>query len=153
MRIYNRRDFNAGLLFMAIGTYFATYGQDYSRGTANSMGPGYFPALLAVIMLALGLIVFVMAFLKVEEQEPPEATDWRGILLVLGAVLSFASLLPVAGFLIAVLALVGLASAASSESKPKETAALAVALVVFAIAVFGYGLALQFPIIPPLLAN
>jgi hypothetical protein len=94
-----------------------------------------------------------MAFLKVEEQEPPEATDWRGLVLVLGAVLAFALLLPVAGFLIAVLALVSLASAASGESKPKEIAALAVALVVFAIAVFGYGLELQFPIIPPLLVD
>lgn len=138
---------------MAIGAYFAIYAQDYSLGTANRMGPGYFPTLLAVIMLALGLIVFVMAFLKVEEQEPPEATDWRGVLLVLGAVLSFALLLPVAGFLIALLALVSLAAAASSESKPKETAVLVVALVVFAIAVFGYGLELQFPIIPPFLAD
>jgi hypothetical protein len=146
MRIYNRRDFNAGLLFMAIGAYFAIYAQEYSLGTANRMGPGYFPTLLAVI-------VFVMAFLKVEEQEPPEATDWRGILLVLGAVLSFAMLLPIAGFLISVLVLVGLAGAASKESKPKETAILAVALVIFAIAVFGYGLELQFPIIPPMLAN
>jgi hypothetical protein len=153
MRIYNRRDFNAGLFFMAIGVYFAIYAQDYSLGTANRMGPGYFPALLAVIMLALGLTVLVMAFLKVEEQEPPEATDWRGLVLVLGAVLAFALLLPVAGFLIAVLALVSLASAASGESKPKEIAALAVALVVFAIAVFGYGLELQFPIIPPLLVD
>ncbi|MFY8184390.1 MAG: tripartite tricarboxylate transporter TctB family protein [Polynucleobacter sp.] len=90
MRIYNRRDFNAGLFFMAIGVYFAIYAQDYSLGTANRMGPGYFPALLAVIMLALGLTVLVMAFLKVEEQEPPEATDWRGLVLVLGAVLAFA---------------------------------------------------------------
>ena len=153
MRIYNRRDFNAGLLFIAIGAYFAIYAQEYSIGTANRMGPGYFPTLLAVIMLALGLIVCVMTFLKVEEQEPPEATDWRGVLLVLGAVLAFALLLPVAGFLISVLVLVGLAGAASKESKPKETAILAVALVFFAIAVFGYGLELQFPIIPPMLVN
>ena len=153
MRIYNRRDFNAGLLFIAIGAYFAIYAQEYSIGTANRMGPGYFPTLLAIIMLALGLIVFVMAFLEAEEQEPPEATDWRGVLLVLGAVLSFALLIPVAGFLIAVLALVGLSAAASKESKPKETALLAVGLVIFGIIVFGFGLELQFPIIPPMLVN
>ena len=153
MRIYNRRDFNAGLLFIAIGVYFAIYAQEYSVGTANHMGPGYFPTLLTVIMLALGLVVFVMAFLKVEEQESPEATDWRGLLLVLGAVFAFALLLPVAGLLISVPVLVGLAGAASKESKPKETAILAVALVFFTIAVFGYGLELQFPIIPPMLVN
>ncbi len=151
MRIYNRRDFNAGLLFIAIGAYFAIYAQEYSIGTANRMGPGYFPALLTVIMLVLGLIVFVMAFLKVKEQESPEATDWRSVLLVLGAVLAFALLLPVAGFLISVLMLVGLSGAASKESKPKEMAILAGALAFLAIGVFGYGLELRFPIVPPMM--
>ena len=153
MRIYNRRDFNAGLLFMAIGTYFGIYARDYSLGTATRMGPGYFPTLLAVIMFALGLIVFVMAFLKVEEQEPPEPADWRGFGLILGAVFLFATVLPFAGFIIAVLLLVGLSAAASKESRPKESVVLAIALVIFGLAVFGYGLELQFPVIPTIFSK
>jgi len=153
MRIYNRRDFNAGLLFMAIGAFFGIYARDYSLGTATRMGPGYFPTLLAVIMFALGLIVFVMAFLKAEEQEPPESTDWRGFGLILGAVFLFSIVLPFAGFIIAVLLLVGLSALASQESKPKETVILAVAMVMFGLAVFGYGLELQFPVIPTIFSK
>ena len=153
MRIYNRRDFNAGLLFMAIGAFFGIYARDYSLGTATRMGPGYFPTLLAVIMFALGLIVFVMAFLKAEEQEPPEPTDWRGFGLILGAVFLFSMVLPFAGFIIAVLLLVGLSALASHESKPKETVMLAVAMVIFGLAVFGYGLELQFPVIPTIFSK
>jgi hypothetical protein len=149
MKIHNRRDFNAGLMFIVIGLFFLVYAQDYSMGTANRMGPAFFPTMLSGIMLLLGLIVLVMAFLPVEEQEPPPPTDWRGFGLVLAGVFSFAVLLPVAGFLITVLALVGIAAAASHESKKRETVFLATGLVILGVVVFGYGLELQFPILPP----
>ena len=151
MKIYNKRDFNAGLMFLAIALSFGIYAQDYSIGTASRMGPAYFPILLAVIMGILGVIVLVMAFLKVEGQDPPEPTDWRGMGLVLASVAIFGLILPYAGFLIAVMALVGLSATASDESKRMETVWLAIALAVMGIAVFGYGLELQFPILPPAL--
>ena len=153
MKIYNKRDFNAGLMFIVIGVFFMVYAQEYSMGTANRMGPAFFPTLLAGIMLLLGVTVLVMAFLPVEEQEPPPPTDWRGFGLVLGAILAFAILLPVAGFLLAVLVLVGIAAAASHESKRRETVILALGLVLLGIGVFGYGLELQFPILPPVLTH
>ena len=149
MRIYNRRDFYAGIMFVLIGAFFGLYAQDYSMGTANRMGPGYFPTLLSGIMLFLGLMVLIMAFLPKETQEPPEKTDWRGFGLVLVSVGGFALLLPVAGFLIAVCFLVFLAAAASEESNKKETVILAIVLAIVGITVFGYGIELQFPILPP----
>jgi nitric oxide reductase large subunit len=149
MRIYNRRDFYSGILFVFIGAFFGLYAQDYSLGTASRMGPGYFPTLLAGIMLFLGVIVLVMAFLPKEAQDPPEPTDWRGVGLVLVSVASFALLLPIAGFLIALCALVFLSAAASHESSKKETVLLAIALAVVGVGVFGYGIELQFPILPP----
>lgn len=153
MKIYNKRDFNAGLMFLAVALFFGFYAQDYSMGTATRMGPGYFPTLLAIIMGALGLIVLVMAFLKVEEQEPPEPTDYRGMGLILASVLAFGLILPYAGFLVAVFVLVAMAAAASNESKRIETVILAVALALLGVAVFGYGLELQFPVLPPSLTN
>jgi len=82
MRIYNRRDFYAGIMFVLIGAFFGIYAQDYSLGTANRMGPGYFPTLLAGIMLFLGVAVLVMAFLPKEAPRPPGsnglARNWLG---------------------------------------------------------------------------
>ncbi|MBU3725362.1 MAG: tripartite tricarboxylate transporter TctB family protein [Burkholderiaceae bacterium] len=153
MKIQNRRDFNAGLMFILIGLFFGIYSLDYSLGSANRMGPGYFPLLLAIIMGVLGLIVLVMSFAPADAQEPPGPTDWRGIGLILASVLLFGLLLPYAGFLIAVVALVFLAATGSQESRTKETALLAIGLVVLGIGVFGYGLELQFPILPPLLTQ
>lgn len=153
MKIYNKRDFNAGLMFIVIGVFFMIYAQDYSMGTANRMGPAYFPTMLSGIMLLLGVTILIMAFLPVEQQEPPPPTDWRGFGLVLGAVMSFAVLLPFAGFLLSVLALVGISASASPESKRRETVILAIGLMLLGIAVFGYGLELQFPILPPALIH
>lgn len=150
MKIYNKRDFNAGLLFLAVALFFGVYSQDYSMGTATRMGPGYFPTLLAIILGLLGLIVLVMAFLKAETQEPPESTDWRGMGLVLASVLLFGLILPYGGFLIAVTVLVFLSATASQESKKVETVILATALAVLGVVVFGYGLELQFPVLPPI---
>lgn len=153
MRIHNRRDFNAGLMFLAIGGGFAVLAQDYSMGTPTRMGPGYFPFLLAAIMLFLGAIVLVMSFVPADAEEPPGATDWRGIGLVLASVLLFALLLPVAGFLLAVLALVFVSALASHEFRWKETLGLAIALIALGVGVFGYGLELQFSVLPPALVH
>jgi hypothetical protein len=62
----------------------------------------------------------------------------------------FALLLPYTGFIIAVLALVFLSATGSEESKVKETALLATGLLALGVGVFGYGLELQFPILPPI---
>lgn len=153
MKIYNRRDFNAGLMFIVVGLFFAIYARDYSMGSANRMGPGYFPMLLSAICAVLGLAVLIMAFLPKEAQEPPEPTDWRGMGLVLSSVLLFGVLLPYAGFLIAVLSMVFLSSTASHESKKLETLLLAIALVTLGVTVFGYGLELQFSVLPPALSR
>lgn len=149
MKIHNRRDFNAGLLFLGIGVFFGAYATDYGMGTGQNMGPGYFPFILAAIMVILGAIVLIMAFLPAEKQDPPEPTDWRGLGLVLGSVLLFAVALPYAGFLISVIGLVSVAAMASDESKRLETVFLALALMVLSVAVFSYGLEMQFPVFPP----
>lgn len=153
MKIHNKRNLNAGLLFIAIGALFATYSLDYPMGTANRMGSGYFPMLLSWILLTLGAGVLGMAFMQRESQVPPEPTDRRGLALVLGAVVLFASMLPYAGFVLSVFALVGVASLASAESRPVETLILAAVLAALGVAVFGVGLELQFPIWPPVLQH
>jgi len=72
MKIYNRRDFNAGLMFLAIGLGFGMYSLEYSLGTATRMGPGYFPLMLSIIVGVLGLIVLVMSFIPADESKTKE---------------------------------------------------------------------------------
>ncbi|MFM8631398.1 MAG: hypothetical protein ACKODQ_08055, partial [Betaproteobacteria bacterium] len=54
------------------------------------------------------------------------------------------------GLVVALLALVFLSATGSDEYKTKETALLAIGLLALGVGVFGYGLELQFPILPPI---
>jgi hypothetical protein len=153
MRIHNRADFNAGVLFLAIAAFFAIYNLEYPIGTATRMGPGYFPLLLCGIMTLLGVITLAMSLSPKDAEDPPGPTDWRGMGLVLASVFLFAMLLPVAGFLISVMTLVILASTASREFNLKTSLILGVVLVLLGYGVFGYGLELRFSILPPALTQ
>ena len=43
MNIRNKKDFGAGIMYMAFGLFFALNALNYKMGTAAKMGPGYFP--------------------------------------------------------------------------------------------------------------
>jgi putative tricarboxylic transport membrane protein len=52
------------------------------------MGPGYFPFLMAVVLLVLGVGTTVEGLIRAGE--PPSGTNLRGIALVTGGVMVFA---------------------------------------------------------------
>lgn len=49
------RDIWAGLVFVAIGLVALSQIRSYPIGTLTAMGPGYFPLILSVLLIALGL--------------------------------------------------------------------------------------------------
>ena len=55
----DRKDFNAGVLYIVIGAFFAIFAKNYPMGTAVRMGPAYFPTILGWILVVLGLIILV----------------------------------------------------------------------------------------------
>ena len=46
MKIKNPKDFWAGLMFSAFGSFFVIAARNYRMGNATSMGPAYFPTVL-----------------------------------------------------------------------------------------------------------
>lgn len=146
----------AGLMFIAFGAAFLLLSFDYDLGNSRRMGPAFFPLALAVIQTVLGLIVLVGSFSGPStdpDDAPSGPTNWRGLLLICGSVLLFAQLLPMAGFLISVVALVLLSSTASSESTWKERILLAVVLAAFSTLVFKIGLEMPLQLLPPALST
>jgi Tripartite tricarboxylate transporter TctB family len=53
------KDFFAGLIFIGFGLAAIIIGSNYSLGTAARMGPGYFPRILGIVLLLLGLRAIV----------------------------------------------------------------------------------------------
>lgn len=153
MTLKHTQDLFAGSLFLAVGMFFLWFGQDYELGSTRSMGPAFFPSLLSLIQMLLGLAVLASAFL--DHDTPPEPTgpsDWRGLALICGSVILFALLLPRTGFLVASALLVTLSSLASPETSWRERILLALGLTTFCVLIFRVGLEMHFPLIPPSLS-
>lgn len=132
------KDLWSGLIFMAVGLAAVGIGRDYGMGTANRMGPAYFPSVLGTLLTVIGLIMVVRALLHGGEAVGPLA--WRGLALVLSAVLLFASLIQGAGLLIALPLLVLVSALGSTLFKPVPAILLAIGMTVFSSLVFIKGL-------------
>jgi len=79
------------------------------------MGPGYFPTILGILMLILGILVALPALKPHAEETHVEKIGWRGLLVILGAVALYAFLLPRAGFVVSLIGLIVLSAMGSKE--------------------------------------
>ena len=144
--IKHQKDFWAGVLYVAFGTAAIVIALDYPLGTANRMGPGYFPRGLGTLMIVLGLILVGRSFkLKGEAIGFP---TFKPLLIVLGSVAVFGLVAPLGGLVIATILLVFLSSTASHEFRWKEAVIASIALAIFTVIAFSYGLKLQLPVWP-----
>lgn len=146
------RDVAGGLLVMALGLGFLLLGRELGTGSSFRMGPGYFPTILSLLMAALG---GVMAFLAWRAPHPEDAfrhVPWRGLVLVIGAVLFFGFTLRGLG-LAPVLVVVVLATAwASRYASTKASVPLALGIAAFCTLLFIRGLGLPLPLLGPWLS-
>ena len=148
MLIRSPKDFWAGLLFAALGVGAIAVGSRYSLGTAARMGPGYFPRILGILLIVLGLIITFRGVQATGDAVPK--WHWRPTLTILGAVVLFGLIVAKIGVAISTVVLIVAASAASHEFRPKEAVVAGVLLSALAVGVFVIGLSLQLPIWPVL---
>jgi len=146
MRIGHPKDFWSGLLFVGIGAFALIYGTKYTVGTAARMGPGYFPRILGILMVVIGLILTFRSLRS--KGDPVPGWKWRPTILVLGSVVMFGAIVKDVGMAISTVLLILVASAASHEFRWKESLISGVALAALAVGVFVVGLSLQLPIWP-----
>lgn len=137
---------------------FAWGATTYNVGSGARMGPGYFPLYLGLLMVILGAVITFKA-LVVEAMDGGKIGKWawKPLFFVILANLVFGALL--AGFLngfafrgmgliIAIYALVFIASMAESGWRFKPTFILATILAAGSYVAFVLALKLQFPVWP-----
>ena len=146
IRITNPKDFWAGVLFVALGVGTIVIGSRYALGTAARMGPGYFPRILGILLIALGGIIALRATRT--EGPPLPQFHWRPVVVVLGSVVLFGAIVRWVGVALSTVILIVAASAASREFRPRESLVAGVLLAALAVGVFVIGLKLQLPIWP-----
>ena len=62
MRIRSPKDFWSGLVFIAIAVAFMALAARYRLGTAEKMGPGFFPIMIGIVQAGLGAILLGRSF-------------------------------------------------------------------------------------------
>lgn len=153
MKIRHAQNFWSGAMFVAFGLAFALGARNYDLGTAQRMGPAYFPMMLGALLALLGAIVMLRALIDKGADGAIERFHFAPLLSVLGAVAAFALLLRPAGLVIALGALIGIGALGSHVRRWREIVALGVALAVLVPAVFVRGLGLVIPLWPAFLAH
>jgi hypothetical protein len=153
MRIKNQKDFWAGVLFLALGAFFAGFGLQYRIGTAAQMGPGYFPTALGVIVILLGMVTLVSGLSSKAAAEKGDKSHWPTLLLILGSIVLFGLLFRPLGLIVSLFLLVATSSYASHEFSWGATLLNAAVLIAICLVVFVWGLNLQFQLWPSFIGN
>lgn len=131
-----------GAIFIGFGAFFALQSYGLDLGTTFRMGPGYFPLVLAIVLILLGSVIFLRAT-RVQE-DAIGAIAWRGIFFILPAPIFFGLTVRGLGFVPALFFSALIAAFASHKMSPLMAVAISAAITVFSVAVFNYGLGLPF---------
>jgi hypothetical protein len=109
------------------------------------MGPAYFPTLLSVLLMGIGVISVLRSFLK--SGTPIGVVAWKGLLLIVASTLLFGVIVRGAGLLLALPLLVIGSALASSRFSWKTSLLEAAGITVFCILIFLKGLGVPLPIL------
>ncbi len=129
-------------IFIAFGLFFAIQSLGLDIGTAFRMGPGYFPLLLAGVLILLGLVILFQATRF--DSEPVGPLAWRGMLFILPAPIFFGLTVRGLGLVPALFFSALIAAFASHRMKPGVALIVAAGLTLFAAVVFSYALGLPY---------
>lgn len=153
MKIRNPKNFWSGVMFFALGLGFALFAQNYDMGTAQRMGPAYFPTVLGALLALLGLGIAIGGLAREGHDGKIDKFHFGPIAWIIGAIVAFGVLLRPAGLVVALVALVTISMFGSHEFKWKEAAAVSFVMGVIVYLVFIYGLKLTIPVWPAFIEN
>ena len=145
-KVCTSKDFYAGLMFIFFGAFAVVVSQNYPMGSAERMGPGYFPIILGGCLALIGLIVAGRGLCF--STEVIEPWSFRPLILILGSVVAFAFLVEPFGLIVATLVLVVISFLGGWEFCFREMVLSCLALVAIALTIFVYVLGLPFKVWP-----
>lgn len=138
----NIKDIVGSVLFGALGLYVLVTAPGLGLGTAQNMGPGYFPMLLGAALLLMSGGLFVSALAT--SGSLPEI-QWRPLVSVLASIAAFALAFRFAGLVPAIFLTVCVAALGDREARLLHSLALAVVISLLAWLIFRVGLGLPMP--------
>ena len=127
-------DVIGGVLTIAVAAGVLVESSSYGYGTVLRMGPGYFPTVLGILLLGLGLALTARGLQR--QSEPIALPQLRPVVLIAAAIVLFALTLTTFGLAPAIMLLVVVSAYASPVPRPLVIGLLGVGLTIFAYVVF-----------------
>lgn len=125
-----------GVLLVILGLSAGFYAiSELQLGTFRRMGTGMFPTVLAILLVALGLVISVPAFFRAGTLP---SVDWRPLIFVSVGICAFALAIGRVGLVPAIIVLTLIAAFAERKPNFLRTGILAIALSAVAYLVFVY---------------
>lgn len=146
MKNIDTRELISGVVLVGFGVFIALYASShYEIGTVRRMGPGFFPTMLGWILAALGIVVTLMSFRKVEHALTPPPFELRPFLAVLLAVVTFAVLINRIGLILTTIILIVIAATANTKFRFSRALLLGGCVSILAWLIFTVGLQMNLP--------
>ncbi len=133
----------AGVVFALIATVAGAEALMLSVGTPTHMGPGFFPLILSILLLIVGLTNIWLG-VRAPIQVLLEPWPILQTVIVLAGVICFSALIEGRGLVPSVLAVIVLSCAARLRHRPLEVVAIAAVMLALSVGIFIYGI--QLPI-------
>ena len=145
MQHRNPKDFWTGIIYVLFGAGAFFIARDYTMGKALKMGPGYFPTILSVLLVLIGIVSLIRSFAR--EGTPVDRFTLKGLAAVLAATVLFGLLLRGGGLIIALPMLVVVSALASSRFRWRQSLLLAAGLTLACTLIFLKGLGVPIPMV------
>ena len=140
------RDLGASAVMVVIGATALYFGAELTMGTAGRMGPGYFPRLLAWLIIAIGFFVGSMS-LSIEGP-PIMRPQYRPMAFVMLSIIVFGYLMSYIGLAVTAVVVVVIAGFARKGFSIKELVVLGAILSLGTVLIFVYALGQALPDCP-----
>ena len=134
------------LIMVGIGLVGIVGATEYEFGSARRLGPGYFPMVLSVILVGLGLAEALSAVVS-QSEDLSSRIEWRPMLAILAAVAGFALAIHFFGLIPAFFVCVGFTSLAEPDFGILPAAIIAAATSLLAWGLFSLLLGMTLPLI------
>ncbi|HBP31120.1 MAG: tripartite tricarboxylate transporter TctB family protein [Advenella sp.] len=144
----NRSDLLSAGLLLLLGIGVALGGMQYGIGSLARMGPGYFPLLLGLLLIGIGVLI---AATPSSSDTSGDGASMSGLavrpwLCVVGGVLCFIILGQYGGLVPATFALIFISALGDRNNSIQVALALAACVTIAAVGIFYYGMQIQFPL-------
>jgi hypothetical protein len=137
-----------GLFFMAVGVGALWVSRDYALGDLNRMGPGYFPRMLSLGMIALGALIVLKGVRDLAGTKGLTGGLDRSFWLIPISMLFFGLTVERIGLVAALAVTLAIAGIAHQQPRFKEIALSIVALIALSLLIFVVVLKLPLRLFP-----